>query len=128
MALNPTVYADLLEQRLKMTGAQIWMVNTGWTGGKYGVGKRISIRETRAIVRAILNDCLGEVTFHKDPVFGFEVPTSVPGVNGQLLTPRDCWPDPAEYDKTYQAIAEKFKANFAQFRNLVRPEVAQAGP
>jgi phosphoenolpyruvate carboxykinase (ATP) len=103
-------------------------VNTGWTGGKYGVGKRISIQETRMMVRAILNDCFSEVTFRKDPVFGFEVPTSAPGVNDRLLTPRECWQDPDEYDRTYEAIAEKFKANFAQFRNLVRPEVAQAGP
>jgi phosphoenolpyruvate carboxykinase (ATP) len=128
MALNPTVYAELLEQRLKMTGAQTWLINTGWTGGKYGAGKRISIQETRKMVRAVLNDGMGGVTFRKDPVFGFEVPTTAPGVDERLLSPRDCWADKDDYDRTYAAIAEKFKANFGQFRNLVKPEVAQAGP
>jgi phosphoenolpyruvate carboxykinase (ATP) len=128
MALNPTVYADLLEQRLKMTGAQTWLINTGWTGGKFGVGKRISIKETRQMVRAVLNDSLGEVTFRTDPVFGFEVPTTAPGVDERLLTPRDCWADPSAYDATCEMIAEKFRTNFQQFRNLVKPEVAQAGP
>jgi phosphoenolpyruvate carboxykinase (ATP) len=128
MALNPTVYADLLEQRLKLTGAQTWLVNTGWTGGKFGVGKRISIQETRKMVRAILQDGFEEVTFRTDPVFGFEVPTSAPGVNQRLLNPRDCWADPAEYDRTYAALADKFRVSFEQFRNLVKPEVAQAGP
>jgi len=128
MALNPTVYAGLLEQRLNMTGAQTWLINTGWTGGKYGVGKRISIQETRKMVHAVLNDSLGEVTFRKDPVFGFEVPTTAPGVDERLLDPRSCWSDAAEYDETYAMIAGKFRANFQQFRNLVRPEVANAGP
>ncbi|MEO8539319.1 MAG: phosphoenolpyruvate carboxykinase (ATP) [bacterium] len=128
MALNPTVYADLLETRLQMTGAQIWLVNTGWTGGKFGTGKRISIQETRKMVRAILNDGFSEVTFRVDPVFGFEVPTTAPGVDEHLLSPRDCWADKAEYDRTYEMIADKFRANFAQFRNLVKPEVAKAGP
>ena len=80
------------------------------------------------MVRAVVNDALGEVTFRKDPVFGFDVPTSAPGVDERLLSPRDCWADKDEYDRTYAMIAEKFKANFAQFRNLVKPEVAQAGP
>ena len=128
MALNPTVYADLLEKRLRMTGAQIWLVNTGWTGGKYGIGKRIAIKETRQMVRAVLNDNLGGVSFRKDPVFGFDVPTSAPGVNTKLLNPRECWADGADFDATYAMIAAKFKANFDQFRPLVRPEVAKAGP
>ncbi|MFN0095816.1 MAG: phosphoenolpyruvate carboxykinase (ATP), partial [Dehalococcoidia bacterium] len=112
MALNPTVYAELLEQRLKMTGAQVWMINTGWTGGRFGVGKRIAIKETRQMVRAVLNDAMGGVTFRKDPVFGFEVPTSAPGVNDKLLNPRACWADAKEYDETHGMIAAKFKANF----------------
>jgi phosphoenolpyruvate carboxykinase (ATP) len=128
MALNPTVYAELLEQRLRMTGAQTWLINTGWTGGKFGVGKRISIKETRKMVHAVLNDSLGEVTFRTDPVFGFEVPTTAPGVDEKLLDPRTCWEDQDEYDRTQAMIAEKFQANFEQFRNLVRPEVAKAGP
>jgi len=128
MALNPTVYADLLKQRLEMNGAQVWMVNTGWTGGKYGTGKRIAIKETRQMVRAILNDRMADVTFRTDPTFGFEVPTAIPGVDSSLLDPRECWADKAEYDKTYALIADKFRTNFGQFGNLVSPEVANAGP
>jgi phosphoenolpyruvate carboxykinase (ATP) len=128
MALNPTVYAELLEQRLRMTGAQTWLINTGWTGGKYGVGKRIAIQETRKMVRAVLNDLLAGAEFRKDPVFGFEVPLRVPGVDTRLLDPRAAWGDPEEYDRVYRGLAERFAANFEQFRPLVRPEVAAAGP
>ncbi len=128
MALNPTVYAELLEQRLKMTGAETWLINTGWTGGKYGVGKRIAIQETRKMVRAVLNDGLRGVEFRRDPLFGFDVPVTAPGVDSRLLTPREMWSDAEEYDRVYAGLAEKFRANFAQFRGLVRPEVAQAGP
>jgi phosphoenolpyruvate carboxykinase (ATP) len=128
MALNPTVYAELLEQRLRMTGAETWLINTGWTGGKYGVGKRIAIQETRKMVRAVLNDGLRNVEFRRDPVFGFEVPVTAPGVDSRLLNPREMWSDPEEYDRVQSGLAEKFRANFGQFRNLVRPEVAAAGP
>lgn len=80
------------------------------------------------MVRAVLNNSLNGVTFRKDPVFGFEVPTVVPGVDTRLLNPRDVWADPAEYDRVYTGLAEKFRASFEQFRPLVRPEVASAGP
>ena len=128
MALNPTVYAALLEQRLALTGAQTWLINTGWVGGKYGAGKRIAIQETRKMVRAVLNDGLREASFRKDDMFGFEVPKTCPGVDARLLNPRDSWPDPAEYDATRIALAQKFRAAFEQFSHLVTPEVAAAGP
>ncbi len=128
MALNPTVYAELLEQRLAATGAKVWLVNTGWIGGPYGVGKRIAIQETRKMVRAILADSMEEVTFRKDPAFGFEVPTVCAGVDSSLLDPRALWDDTAAYDESYRQLAENFGKNFDQFRSLVRPEVAKAGP
>lgn len=128
MALNPTVYAELLEQRLAATGAKVWLVNTGWIGGPYGVGKRIAIQETRKMVRAILNDAMEGGTFRKDPAFGFEVPTACPGVDPSLLDPRALWDDTAAYDQSYRQLAENFGKNFEQFRSLVRPEVAKAGP
>jgi len=128
MALNPTVYAELLEQRLKATGAQTWLINTGWTGGPYGIGQRIAIQETRKMVRAILNDAFEHATFRKDGEFGFEVPVQVPGVDSSLLQPRDLWKDPEAYDRAYRELADKFRANFQQFRDLVSPEVAAAGP
>jgi phosphoenolpyruvate carboxykinase (ATP) len=128
MALNPTVYAELLEERLRATGAKVWLVNTGWTGGPYGVGHRISIQETRKMVRAVLNDGLDRVLFRKDPVFGFEVPETCPGVNDGLLDPRSQWSDTDEYDRTYKQLADGFRENFEQFRRIVSPEVANAGP
>lgn len=128
MALNPTVYADLLEQRLKSTGAQVWLINTGWTGGGHGTGKRIAIQETRKMVRAVLQDMLVNASFRKDPIFGFEVPLSCPGVDSRLLDPRSRWSDVDDYDRQYARLGERFKENFQQFRPLVAPEVAQAGP
>ncbi|MCC7364486.1 MAG: phosphoenolpyruvate carboxykinase (ATP) [Dehalococcoidia bacterium] len=128
MALNPTVYAELLEQRLNMTGAKTWLINTGWIGGPYGVGSRIAIQETRKMVRAILNDGFGGTTFRKDAVMGFEVPETCPGVDGKLLTPRELWADTSAYDAAYANLAAQFRANFEQFRPLVKPAVAVAGP
>ncbi|MBA4181310.1 MAG: phosphoenolpyruvate carboxykinase (ATP) [Anaerolinea sp.] len=128
MALNPTVYADLLQQRLEMTHAQTWLINTGWVGGKFGVGKRIAIQETRKMVRAILNDGFTDTSFTTDPVFGFDVPNACPGVDAKLLNPRAMWPDPAAYDEVKAGLGGKFRTNFEQFRNLVGREVAEAGP
>ncbi len=128
MALNPTVYAELLQERLERTGARTWLINTGWTGGAYGTGKRIAIQETRKMVRAILNDAFDGAAFRKDPIFGFDVPLGCPGVETRLLTPRETWADPEAYDRTVGDLAAKFHHNFDQFRTLVKPEVAQAGP
>lgn len=128
MALNPTVYADLLKQRLAATGAQVWLINTGWSGGAPGQGERIAIQETRKMVRAVLNDMMSEVTFRQDPVFGFEVPVACPGVRTELLDPRTLWDDKEAYDASYARLGESFHANFEQFRPLVTDEVASAGP
>jgi phosphoenolpyruvate carboxykinase (ATP) len=128
MALNPTVYADLLQERLALTGAQTWLINTGWIGGKYGVGKRIAIQETRKMVRAVLSDGMNNVTFRKDRVFGFDVPTACPGVEPRLLNPREMWTDKDEYDRTLTSLAGEFREGFEQFKALVRPEIAAAGP
>jgi phosphoenolpyruvate carboxykinase (ATP) len=128
MALNPTVYAELLEQRLALTGAQTWLINTGWMGGAYGTGSRIAIQETRKMVHAILNDTLTGVRFRRDPNFGFDVPMACPGVDQRLLNPREMWSDPDAYDRAAQDLARQFRASFDQFRSLVRPEVAAAGP
>ena len=128
MALNPTVYAELLEHRLKLTGAQTWLINTGWVGGSYGVGKRVAIQETRKMVRAVLNDMMAGVTFRRDPVFGFDVPVTCPGVDTRLLAPRDLWADADAYDAKQQLLADKFRAAFTPFRDIVKPQVAAAGP
>ena len=128
MALHPTVYADLLRQRLEMTNAQVWLINTGWVGGPPGTGNRIAIQETRKMVRAILDDALVAESFRTDPLFGFEVPMGCPGVAPDLLTPRERWADKGAYDREYAALAERFRQNFDQFRGLAAPAVEAAGP
>jgi phosphoenolpyruvate carboxykinase (ATP) len=128
MALHPTVYADLFGKYLDRTGAKVWLVNTGWTGGPYGVGERISIRHSRAVVRAALSGDLDEVTVAPDPAFGVGIPAAVPGVPGELLHPRDTWPDPAEYEHTARDLALRFADNFSRYADLAGDDVRAAGP
>ena len=128
MALQPTVYAEMLQERLEATGAQVWLVNTGWVGGPFGVGKRVRIQDTRSMVRAILNDRLSGVGYRSDPVFGFKIPLEVPQVDPALLTPRDQWDDPQAYDRANADLATLFRQNFEQFRPLVSEATAAGGP
>src|SRR5262249_28341522 len=99
MPLDPTRYADLLRQRLQKHGSQVWLVNTGWTGGPYGQGSRIKLAYTRALLHAALADGLGNVPTVRDPVFGVAVPQACPGVPSEMLTPRGTWKDPEQYDR-----------------------------
>jgi phosphoenolpyruvate carboxykinase (ATP) len=124
----PSVYARMLGERLERHGATVWLVNTGWTGGPYGEGERMPIDATRAMLHAALSGRVDNVAFRTDPVFGFDVPTSVPGVNAKLLDPRSTWRDPATFDAQAAKLAQMFVANFAQFEETVGPEIAQAGP
>ena len=111
----PVVYARLLAKRLDEHGARVWLVNTGWTGGPYGEGSRMPIKATRALLRAAIAGELAGVEYRTDPVFGFEVPVSVPGVESSLLQPRLTWADPEAYDAKARELAGMFKANFAKF-------------
>src|SRR5512139_4233848 len=108
MPRHPSVYGNLLKDRIAKGGAECWLVNTGWTGGKYGVGKRMPIKETRALLNAALDGSLNDVEFHKDPNFGFEVPVAVPGVDSKLLDARAAWADAAEYDRNAEELVRKF--------------------
>ncbi len=128
MPRHPSVYGNLLKERIAAGGADCWLVNTGWTGGKYGVGKRMPIKETRALLNAALDGSLKNVKFRKDPNFGFEVPVAVPGVDTKLLDPRGTWADPAEYDRTAAKLVDLFVVNFAQFADQVDEGVRQAAP
>jgi phosphoenolpyruvate carboxykinase (ATP) len=128
LPLAPQAYATLLGKKLARHQAQVWLVNTGWTGGAYGVGKRISLPYTRALVHAALTGELDKVPFRSDPYFGFEVPTQCPGVPPEVLNPRQTWHDPAAYDQQAQALAGRFKKNFVQFEKEVPPDVRAAGP
>ncbi len=124
----PAVYARLLRAKLAEHKPSVWLVNTGWTGGPAGHGgHRMPIRETRALLDAVLSGELESAETRTDPVFGFEVPVTAPGVDTGLLDPRSTWADPAAYDAKAAELAAMFRENFAQFTG-VDPEVAAAGP
>ena len=128
MPRHPSVYGNLLKERIAKGGVDCWLVNTGWTGGKYGTGKRMPIKDTRALLNAALDGSLKNVEFRKDPNFGFEVPVAVPGVDTSILDPRSTWADKDEYDRTAAKRVDLFVANFAEFAEHVEEGVRQAGP
>ncbi len=128
MPRHPSVYGNLLKERIARGGVSCWLVNTGWTGGKYGVGKRMPIKATRALLNAALDGSLNDVEFRKDPNFGFEVPVAVPGVDSAILDPRSTWADRDEYDRTASKLVDLFCDNFAQFEEYVDDGVKQCKP
>jgi phosphoenolpyruvate carboxykinase (ATP) len=115
MPLHPKVYASLLGQKLDESGANAWLINTGWTGGPYGVGNRMKIAYTRAMVNAILNGDLKEIATTTEPFFGLQVPVSCPNVPTEVLNPRNTWPNPDDYDKQASKLAAMFNENFQKF-------------
>ena len=128
MPRHPSVYGNLLKKRIAEGGAQCWLVNTGWTGGKYGVGSRMPIKATRALLNAALDGLLNDAEFRKDPNFGFDVPVAVDGVDSGILDPRSTWSDPEEYDRTAQKLVGLFIENFAEFEAHVDEGVRRAAP
>jgi phosphoenolpyruvate carboxykinase (ATP) len=124
----PATYARMLGERLERHGSRVWLINTGWSGGPFGVGRRISLAHTRAIVRGALAGSLDLKPTRIDPVFGLAVPTEVPGVPSTVLRPRDAWADPIAYDTQAQKLAGMFHANFEKFTGSVDPAVVAAGP
>jgi len=128
LPLHPSVYAQMLGERIGRHGAKVWLVNTGWTGGPYGTGSRMKLSLTRAMLRAALSEVLEGGKFTRDPVFGFEVPASVPEVPQDVLSPRGTWADPKAYDVQARKLATMFRENFEQYRSQVPDAVAKAGP
>ena len=128
MVHHPYKYADMLRKRMVKTGARCWLVNTGWTGGPFGVGKRISIRHTRALLNAALDGSLANVEYVKDPVFGVAVPKTCPDVPAEVLDPSRTWSSRKEYDKRKDGLAAAFIENFKLFAKGCPPEVLGAGP
>ena len=126
MPRRPEVYGKLLQEKIAATGATCWLVNTGWTGGAFGTGKRMPIKATRALLTAALDGSLGSVAFRKDPNFGFDVPVSVPGVEDRLLDPRQTWADPAAYDAQARKLVGMFSDNFAQYADKIDDDVKAA--
>ena len=114
LVLPPERYADMLVERVKRHHVDVWMLNTGWVGGPYGVGERMSIAHTRAIVRAVLSGELHSVATHLDPIFGLQIPNRVPGVPREVLDTRDSWPDPDDYDRQATRLREMFEQNIHQ--------------
>lgn len=128
MPRHPSVYGNLLKERIARGGVDCWLVNTGWTGGQYGVGSRMPIKVTRALLNAALDGSLKNAEFRKDPYFGFEVPVAVPGVDSKILNPRETWPDAAQYDATARKLVQMFVENFAQFEDHVEQGVRDSAP
>jgi phosphoenolpyruvate carboxykinase (ATP) len=128
MPRHPSVYGNLLKERIAKGGVTCWLVNTGWTGGKYGTGSRMPIKATRALLNAALDGSLNSAEFRKDPNFGFEVPVAVEGVDTAILDPRGTWADKADYDATAKKLVGQFIDNFAQFADHVDVGVREAAP
>jgi phosphoenolpyruvate carboxykinase (ATP) len=130
MPRHPSIYGNLLKERIAKGGVKCWLVNTGWTGGKATMPgiKRMPIKATRALLNAALDGSLNDAEFKKDPNFGFEVPVAVAGVDSGILDPRGAWADQAEYDVTAQKLVGQFIDNFAQFADHVDEGVRQAAP
>jgi phosphoenolpyruvate carboxykinase (ATP) len=128
MAHRPTVYSKLLGEKIAQHDVKCWLVNTGWSGGPYGVGSRMKIAYTRAMVNAALNGKLDEVEYTTDSIFGVQVPTSCPDVPDEVLIPRNTWSDGAAYDQQAHKLADMFNNNFEQFAEQASEEVKAAGP
>jgi phosphoenolpyruvate carboxykinase (ATP) len=128
MVLHPTVYANFLGDKIARHDTRVWLVNTGWTGGPYGVGSRMKIAYTRAMIQAALAGELDDVGYTTDPTFNLDVPQSCPGIPAEVLVPRNTWPDPSAYDRQAQKLARMFTENFRTFEQDAAPDVKAAGP
>jgi phosphoenolpyruvate carboxykinase (ATP) len=128
LPLPPSYYANVLAGKIDEHDCRVWMINTGWTGGQFGVGSRIRIPHTRAMLNAALEGTLDEVDFVEDPIFGLSVPKSIPDVPSDLLDPRSTWADPEAFDRQAQKLAGMFVSNFATYSDGVDDAVVKSGP
>ncbi len=128
MPLRPGVYAKLLGEKIEKHKAQVWLVNTGWTGGPYGVGNRMKLGYTRRMIAAALNGELDGVSFVEEPFFGLMIPESVPDVPAEVLNPRNTWEDKEAYDEQARRLVGMFKNNFKEFEDTVTDAIKAAGP
>ena len=128
MVHHPATYAQLLKQKIERYRVNCWLVNTGWVGGSFGIGKRISIRYTRSLLSAALTGNLAQVEYYQDPVFGFDVPKTCPDIPNDVLKPWKSWSSKEEYERRYKDLAQRFIQNFAKFESDTPPEVTKAGP
>ncbi|HLO26296.1 MAG TPA: phosphoenolpyruvate carboxykinase (ATP) [Geobacteraceae bacterium] len=124
MVLHPSVYAELLREKIAKHQVSCWLVNTGWSGGGYGVGSRMKIAYSRALVNAAIDGTLAAGEFEKEPFFGLMIPKACPGVPSEVLNPRNVWTNKAGYDETARGLGERFRKNFEQYRGYVSEQVA----
>ena len=128
LTLHPTRYAALLKEKLEKHDAQAWIVNSGWSGGPYGVGERMSIKTTRNCVNAIIDGTIKDTTWETDPVFGWDLPASVPDVDPAVLRPRNTWSNPEEYDEAEKHLASLYVDNFKKYAAEGDADYTQYGP
>ena len=125
---HPHKYAELLAEKMRKHKARVWLVNTGWAGGAYGTGKRISLKNTRAIIDAIHSGALAKAKTTRDLIFGFETVIECPGVPSEILSPRESWADKSAYDATARKLADLFNKNFETYAAGASTEVKAASP
>jgi len=128
MPLHPSVYAEMLGKKMQEAGVNVWLINTGWSGGSYGTSERIKLRYTRAMITAALDGDLENVAFREHPVFGLQMPEDCPNVPNEILNPRDTWADASKYDAIAQDLANRFHKNFTQFADNCSAEILSGGP
>jgi phosphoenolpyruvate carboxykinase (ATP) len=128
MVHRPAFYAELLRRKVERYNVKCWLVNTGWVGGPYGIGKRISIKHTRNLLDAVLSNTLDDVEYYRDPVFGFQIPKTCPKVPKDVLYPAHSWQNEDEYWKKYRQLASRFVSNMKKFEAETPQEVIAAGP
>ncbi|MFM7233751.1 MAG: phosphoenolpyruvate carboxykinase (ATP), partial [Flavobacteriales bacterium] len=123
-----TKYAEMLGKKMEESGAQVWLINTGWSGGSYGTGERMKLKFTRAMITAALEGKLDGVSYETHDVFGLQMPTTCPEVPTELLNPRNTWKDKAAYDAKANELADKFIKNFEKFKEFANDEILSASP
>ena len=128
MPLHPTKYAEMLGKKMKESGVNVWLINTGWSGGEYGTGNRISLKHTRAMITAALNNELNNIEYLTHEVFGLNMPKSCPSVPSEILSPKNTWQDKVAYDKKADLLANAFNNNFIQFSDQANQEILNAAP
>ena len=128
LPLHPTVYAKLLGEKIELHNVNVYLVNTGWSGGGYGIGKRISLPTTRKCINAILNGSINESEFELFPIFNLRIPKSIEGVEKKILNPRNTWKDKKAYDRTLIKLAKLFIENFKRYEGFGDFDYQKAGP
>lgn len=128
MPLHPTVYAELLAEKIRTYNSNVWLVNTGWTGGPYGTGHRMKLSHTRKMLNEAIEGHLHDVEFSEEPIFGLSIPGKIPGVPSEILNPRNTWSNKEAYDKKASQLAAMFTKNFEQFDKQAANKIREAGP